>query len=176
MQKELDMKYMRLAMDQGRLSLKRDLLPVGAVIVRDNCVLMQSHKIGIEHAHLDHAEKNGIEEWFAIHPNEKDLRGATIYTNLEPCLMCLGLMINVRISRIVYALEDSYGGGAGLLTHPFHLPPRHRNDHPSIEWHMALRAEARDLFREYFTTTKSLFWKNPENPLVKLCCGTPLPA
>ncbi len=42
--------------------------------------------------------------------NNYRLPEATLYSTLEPCLMCFGSLIHARISRIVCGAEDPKGG------------------------------------------------------------------
>ena len=43
------------------------------------------------------------------------LPGATLYVTLEPCLMCLGAMVQARIARLVYGAPDPKVGATALL-------------------------------------------------------------
>ena len=42
--------------------------------------------------------------------NSKYLQGCTLYTTLEPCLMCYGAIYWSKISRIVYGADDPKKG------------------------------------------------------------------
>ncbi len=163
---EQDEYFMSLAIEEGSLALKKDMLPVGAVAVLKGRPIAHGRKIGYLHAHLDHAERN-ICEQILWSKNEKNANGVTIYTNLEPCLMCLGLMLNIRVSRIVYSLEDPYGGGVCILNQDS-LPIRHIDNHPFITAGI-LRDQSLLLFKEFFINTKKDFWRDKKNPLVNLC-------
>ena len=162
-----DKYYMELAIEAARESLASDLLPVGAVAVQEGRLLGTGWKRGILHAHLDHAERNLMDTLMNDKTGRENLRGATIFTTLEPCLMCIGEMLNLRVSRAVYAVDDPYGGGTCML-HPDLLPQRHKRDF------MGLTSGVLDdiavlLFRDFFRTTRSKYWKDPENPLWLQC-------
>lgn len=161
----LDEDFMKMAIEEAHVSLDKGFLPVGVVVVQDGAVIARGGKQGHTHYSLDHAERNVLEA--ILTDRSAKMQDATVYTTLEPCLMCLGLMLNVRVSRIVYALEDPYGGGVCMLR-PDALPIRHQKEHPFISAGI-LREETRILFKEFFASTASSFWKNPDNPLVKLC-------
>jgi len=165
-----DEHFMCIALEEAKKSLERGKLPVGAVIVSgDGKIIASGGKMDVTHSHTDHAEKNIIEELLESKQHTlKNLRGMTVYTTLEPCMMCFGLMLNVRVTRVVYALEDAYGG-ALFSFRPDDFPPRHKRDFPSITSGV-LREETRALFKEYFEQQPSDFWKDSENPLVALCC------
>jgi tRNA(adenine34) deaminase len=91
----------------------------------------------------------------------------TIYTTLEPCTMCFGTILNARIKKVVYSLEDLYGGATCLKRS--HMPERHQIGFPHIIGGL-LREETKELFKNFFRATKNSYWSShPENPLVKTC-------
>lgn len=55
----------------------------------------------------------------------------TMYTTLEPCLMCLGAILLHPISRVVFGSADGYGGAGRLHEH---LPPYFRQRFAALEW------------------------------------------
>src|SRR3990167_5571529 len=82
-------------------------VPVGAIIVSaEGQVLGSGYNISIQqHDPCAHAELCAIRQ--ACH-NVKNYRlpHATLYTTLEPCLMCAGAMLHARIKRLVFATRD----------------------------------------------------------------------
>jgi tRNA(adenine34) deaminase len=159
--------YMKEALLEAEASLRQGLLPVGAVFVRGGEIVHRTRKFGAKHPLFDHAERNGFEEY--LKPGVKDASDITVYVTLEPCTACLGLMLAAKVVRIVYALDDPYGGGV-LSLRPDALPIRHRAQHPFILPNI-LRNESKALMKEFFEANDGEFWKNKENPLVRLCLG-----
>ena len=44
------------------------------------------------------------------------LPGTTLYVTVEPCLMCVGALVNARVERLVYgAAEPKFGAVRSLL-------------------------------------------------------------
>jgi len=171
----IDRDLMAFALREARYSLSQDQLPVGAVVAdRAGTIWGRGAKTPHAHWRLDHAEMVALRT--AIQPRPAASRSAmddflaslTLYTTLEPCVMCIGAIMNCRIPRVIYALEDSYGGGVRLLATG--RPPRHENEYPDIIGGV-MREQSMDLFRQYFKTTGNTFWQNPDNPLVRLCLG-----
>lgn len=164
-----DKDFMRLALEQAELALQNDWLPVGAVFVKNCHVIAHGRKTGINHPHFDHAEHNGCYQALWSRNGPRNLAGFTVYTTLEPCLMCISMLMTTRVSRIVYALEDPYGGGGFLLSwRPSILPARFRKEHPSIEGGV-LRDDSKDLLRKFFEKqTGAQNWSDKNNPLVRL--------
>jgi diaminohydroxyphosphoribosylaminopyrimidine deaminase/5-amino-6-(5-phosphoribosylamino)uracil reductase len=91
---------------------------VGAVIVRDGAIIAEGHT---QPAGLAHAEADALNDARA---RNVDVRGATLYVNLEPCNRhgrtppCTEAIIAAGIGRVVYAIEDpnpAMRGGAVRL-------------------------------------------------------------
>src|SRR3989344_6070804 len=131
--------YMDLALEQAEVALNKGLIPVGAVFVHDNRVIVHGRKNGIIHTLFDHAEHNGCYQalWSRDGPR-----------NLQGC--------------IVYALEDPYGGGVFMLADPSRLPERFRSEHPTIAGGL-LREPSRTLLRQFFLKqAQDGHWTDPD--------------
>lgn len=119
---EKDEHYMRLALEQARLAYDRGEIPVGAVAVHQDRVIAQAHNTKEqERDPTVHAEM------IAIRKAAQQLGGwrlldVTLYCTMEPCPMCAGAMVQARLPRLVYAIDDPKAGAAGsildLLRHP----------------------------------------------------------
>lgn len=102
--------YMKLALESAVEGRKKDEVPVGAVIVKDGIVIASAHNEVEKRGNpLAHAEILAIEKATKF---LKDWRliNCTIYVTLEPCLMCMGAILNSRISRLVYGAGDNQKG------------------------------------------------------------------
>ena len=76
--------------------------PIGCVIVLDGAVVAEGHnEVGLRHDPTAHAEMVAIRRAAAALERD-ELRGATLYSTLQPCGMCTMASIWSRISRIVY--------------------------------------------------------------------------
>lgn len=103
---DIDYKYIKMAYKEALIAYQEDEVPVGCIIVKDGKVIAKSHnKREQKHSALAHAEILAIEK-ACKKVNAKFLDGATIYITLEPCLMCMGAIIQARISRIVYSANE----------------------------------------------------------------------
>lgn len=162
-----DVQYMRFALDQAELALKQDWIPVGAVFVRDNHVVANARKLGDKHALFDHAEHNGCYQVLYDRALE-NLDGFTVYSTMEPCLMCMSMLMTTRVSRIVYGIEDPYGGGGFILKHPELLPERFQKKRPTLEGGF-MRPESLGLLHRFFSEGRDeRNWSDKDNALVKL--------
>ena len=113
---------MQLAFDQASLAADCNEVPVGAVLTLNNTVIAQDHNRTImNHDPAAHAEVLVVRQ-AAIIKNNHRLINTTLYVTLEPCVMCVGAMIQARIDRLVFAASDPKSGAAGgvldLSAHP----------------------------------------------------------
>ena len=112
---ELDEQLMRAAREQAKAAAAFDEVPVGAVVVKNGEVI----GAGFNRSILDadptaHAEIVAIRAAAQAEQNYR-LSGATIYVTLEPCAMCMGALIQARISRLVFGAYDEKAGAAGSV-------------------------------------------------------------
>lgn len=162
-----DVRFMKLALEQARLALQNNWIPVGAIFVKDSRIAAQGTKNGMIHILFDHAEHNACYQALWNRDGAKNLKGFTVYSTLEPCLMCLSMLMTTRVSKIVFACKDPYGGGGRLLENPAVLPVRFQNERPEIVGGV-LESESKQLLREFFTTQQnSLHWNDQQNRLIQ---------
>lgn len=104
--------FMKEALLLARQAAENGEIPVGAVIVKDNEIIAQG-KNGREKKKdvFSHAECEAIKE-----AREKlgdwRLSGCSMYVTLEPCMMCMGAIINSRIDELCFAAYDLSQGAA----------------------------------------------------------------
>lgn len=106
---------MLTALEEAKCGALEDEVPVGAIIVRNNLVIGAAHNLPI--AMRDptaHAEILAIRDacaWL----NEYRLEGLSIYVTLEPCVMCVGALLNARIAQVYYGARDEKAGALGSV-------------------------------------------------------------
>jgi tRNA(adenine34) deaminase len=113
--------FMNEAFKEAQLSLEKDEVPVGAVIVWKNRIIARAHNL-VETLQdpTAHAEMQA----FTAATNtigSKYLDECTLYVTLEPCVMCAGAAFWTQIGRIVYGTDDEKRGYSlvrQLLLHP----------------------------------------------------------
>ena len=94
-----DERFMRMAIEEAR---QADF-PFGTVIVRDGAVLVRGRNLGRTiRDPTAHGEMVAIRRVVAEHGGAA-LRGTTLYTSGEPCVMCMGAILWSHIGRLVYA-------------------------------------------------------------------------
>ena len=94
-----DVRFMHIALKEAR----RGDYPFGAVIVKEGKVLSLGRNLGRTHDDpTAHGEMVAIRRCLAVHGSAA-LKGATLYTSGEPCVMCMGAIIWCGLGRMVYA-------------------------------------------------------------------------
>ena len=104
--------FMDVALTEARAAATRGEVPVGAVIVNaDGVILAQA---GNRTRELNdpsaHAEMLVIREACAKLGVER-LENADLYVTLEPCAMCAAVISAARVRRLYYAASDPKSGG-----------------------------------------------------------------
>ncbi len=97
---------MRTAIDLARKAERRPgLAPIGCVIVAGGAILAEgSNEVALQNDPTAHAEIVAIRR-AAESGATTELRGATLYSTLQPCGMCTMAAIWARVGRIVYGAE-----------------------------------------------------------------------
>jgi tRNA(adenine34) deaminase len=108
--------FMRLAIEQARRALHIGEVPIGAVLAADGKVVAQGFNQPI---HLvdptAHAEVVALRAAARALGNYR-LGGTTLYVTVEPCLMCVGAVLNARVGTVVYGTaEPKFGAVLSLL-------------------------------------------------------------
>ena len=101
----VDKEFMNEAIKLAIKSYEDDEVPVGAVVVKDNeiigCGYNQKDKTKNP---LKHAELIAIED-ACKYIGDWRLNGCILYTTFEPCMMCMGAIVESRISKVVYGVK-----------------------------------------------------------------------
>jgi tRNA(adenine34) deaminase len=151
-------KYMQTALDLARSALARDEFPVGCVIVYEGRVIAGGERRGTRKenpSELDHAEIIALRELETL-AEPIDRKRITVYSTMEPCLMCYGALLISGIEKIVYAYEDAMGGATACDRSQ--LPALYRSGGVEIVAGVC-RQESLALFKTYFSRPGMDYWK-----------------
>ncbi len=113
---------MSLALAEARRAFAKGEVPVGAVAVYQGEVIGRGHnEKETRRDPTAHAEIIALREAARVRGGWR-LFGVTLYCTMEPCPMCAGAMVQARLPRLVYAVDDPKAGAAGsvidILDHP----------------------------------------------------------
>jgi tRNA(adenine34) deaminase len=144
-QMESDNLFFERAIELACDAEKQNNLPIGAVICHEGKIVAEG-KNAIWYPRFNpnrHAEIEALRNvpdhlW-------KHSREMTLYTTLEPCLMCLGAILLHHIGRVLYGSSDRYGGASMVIGH---MPTYFENEISKTEWIGPAYPEACDELNE----------------------------
>jgi len=126
-----DKKFMRRAIELALLAEGEGNLPVGTVIALAGEVVAEGRN-AMWVPQFDATRHAEIEALRAVRANLWDSAAEmTLYTTLEPCLMCFGSILLHGVGRVVFGSSDSYGGPGASLEH---LPPYFQERFEKTQW------------------------------------------
>ncbi|MEW5866375.1 MAG: nucleoside deaminase [Bacillota bacterium] len=100
-------RFMREALKEAENALERGDRPIGAVIVHDGRIVGRaSNRFMTGRSCLAHAELNAL---MACAPYLYEYGSkCIIYSTVEPCVMCLGAIVQTNIRNVVFGMPDNY--------------------------------------------------------------------
>ena len=105
-----DERYMKMALEEARVALAQDEIPVGAVVVAHGQVVGKGHNLTEAlHDVTAHAEMQAITA-AAETLGGKYLTECALYVTVEPCVMCAGAIGWSQLERLVYGAGDEKRG------------------------------------------------------------------
>lgn len=108
--------HMRRALEQARLARDEGEVPVGAIVVVGGAVVAEGRNQPIGSGDpTAHAEIVALRQATRAAGNYR-LTGSTVYVTVEPCLMCVGALVNARVATVIYgAAEPKWGALVSLV-------------------------------------------------------------
>lgn len=134
--------YMQRALDQARMAMKRDEIPVGAIVVCGGQIIARSYNLTETLTDVTaHAEMQAITS-AANALGGKYLNQCTLYVTVEPCVMCAGAIGWAQLGRVVYGASDPKRGYSVYAPKAFHPKTQVTSG--------VLEAECAALMKEFF--------------------------
>ena len=140
--------FMRDAIKEAKRGWLDGEVPVGALLISQSGeILASDHNRCISHSDpTAHAEILVIRQ-AAKKLNNYRLNGITMVVTIEPCIMCMGAIINARLDTLVFGSFDSKLGAAGSI---YNLPDDERLNHRIKIIPRIMEQECRDLMKDFF--------------------------
>jgi tRNA(adenine34) deaminase len=146
-----DEDFLREALELALEAERGGEVPVGAVLVIDGRVMGRGRNSPISRSDpTAHAEVLALREAAAATGNYR-LEGATMYTTLEPCVMCAGALVAARVSRLVFGARDLRFGG---VRSKFQLADAEVLNHRVEIVEGVLGAECAELMQRFFNSRR----------------------
>lgn len=144
-----DEDFMWHCLELGRAALAGGDVPVGCLIVLDGKIIAEGiEAVKSKRDPTAHAEIEAVRA-ACVRQNTLDLSGATLYTNVEPCVMCAFAIRQTGIKAVIFGLSNKRVGGAASK-----FPVLTDSDFPSKQAPPKIRAgvlltECKNLQREF---------------------------
>jgi tRNA(adenine34) deaminase len=141
---------MEMALQQAREALAAGDFPVGCVLEYDGDIVAsgrRSNSFGRTNE-IDHAEILALRSLLAG-SRKIDIDRITVYSTMEPCLMCYATMLVNGVRRFVFSYEDAMGGGTNLPLQM--LSPLYRGMNVLVVGEV-LRNKSLAMFKEFFSS------------------------
>jgi tRNA(adenine34) deaminase len=138
--------FMRQALAEAQKSLKKEEVPVGAVLVFEKKIVSRGHNEPIaKNDPTAHAEMVAMRKAGSKSKNYR-LAGCDLYVTLEPCAMCLGAAVHARIRKLVFGATDPKSGAVESVM----KFPLERMNHRVEVVGGVLAAECSQILRDFF--------------------------
>ncbi len=147
-----DQYFMGEALRQARKAYAAEEVPIGAVVVREGHIIARAYnqvellKDATAHAEmlaLTQAEE-AVGDW--------RLTDCTLYVTKEPCPMCAGALVHVRMARVVFGASDPKAGAAGSAMNLLQFPTL---NHRCQVTRGVREAECRVLLQNFFAQQRN---------------------
>ncbi len=148
---ELDEEMMGQALAEARAALAEGEVPIGAVVACDWRVVGRGHnRRETENDPTLHAELIAVRD-AARRLARWRLTGCTVYSTVEPCMMCAGAMHLARVDRVVYAVPDPKAGAIDTL---YEVARDKRLNHQFEVVSGVCAEESRQLLQTFFSSLR----------------------
>ncbi len=146
-----DESFMRAALAEAAVAASVGEVPVGAILARNGEIIGRGLNRPIQDSDpTAHAEIMAIRAAAAAEKNYR-LLNTTMYVTLEPCAMCVGAMLNARVSRVVFGAYDVKAGAAGSVVDL--SDNRSHNNQIEVNGGL-LEAQCRELLQDFFRSRR----------------------
>jgi len=137
----VDELWMGLAICEAKKAYRKGEIPVGAVLVKGDRLISKAHNLTSKNP-LFHAEILAI-----LRADPEEVRDSTLYSTLEPCIMCSGALVLAKIREVVFAVPNEKFGGAYSL---YQIPLDSRLNHRVIVRRGPFGDKVEKILRQFF--------------------------
>lgn len=117
-----DESFMREALRLARKALEKEEVPIGAIVVRAGKIIARAfNQVEMLKDATAHAEMLVITQAEAA-VGDWRLNECDLYVTKEPCAMCAGALVHVRMRRVIFGCADPRSGAAGGTINLLQLP------------------------------------------------------
>jgi len=143
--------WMQEAIIEARKAESEGEVPVGAILLLNEKIVGRGHNSPIRlNDPTAHAEILALRQAARNSTNYR-LSGSVLIVTIEPCIMCVGAMIQARVEAVVYGAEDPK---AGAIRSQFQVEDWHRLNHIFQVSSGILQDECADLIKKFFASRR----------------------
>ena len=140
-------RYMRMALEEAGKALKEGEIPIGAVLVLGGKVLARAHNMPIAlNDPTAHAEILVLRE-AALKMGNYRLPNTSLYVTVEPCVMCIGALVQARVEHLIFGTFDPKTGACGSV---YDIPSSPDILHKMTVISGILEEECREIIQKFF--------------------------
>jgi tRNA(adenine34) deaminase len=155
-----DQFFMGEALRQAARAYEAEEVPIGAVVVRAGRIIARAHnQVELLKDATAHAEMLVLTQAEEI-TGDWRFTDCTLYVTKEPCPMCAGAIVHVRLARVVFGASDPKGGAAGGALNLLQFPSF---NHQCEITRGVREPECRTLLQTFFAEQRAKIPKAPEN-------------
>ena len=143
--------WMTEALSEARKAQSEGEVPVGAVVLLNEKIIGRGHNHPIrEHDPTAHAEIMALRQATHNIANYR-LPGSILIVTIEPCVMCVGAMIQARVEELIYGAADPKYGAVRSC---YQLADENKLNHRIHVTSGILEEECRLLMSTFFTSRR----------------------
>ncbi len=148
----MNYEYLNIAFEEAEKAFKKNEIPVGAVIVKDNTIISKTHNLKeLNKCCTSHAEILAINEASKIINNWR-LTDCDIYITLDPCPMCASAIKQSRIKNVYSANKNGDDNNYNIIKSIFDAD----KNNSSVNFITNLNSDkSNELLRAFFKKRRS---------------------
>ena len=140
-----DRSLMNMALEEAQKAAGIGEVPIGAVLVVNEHLVKGHNRVILDNDPTAHAEIVVIRKAAQLVNNYR-LSKSRLYVTIEPCIMCVGAIIQARIEYIAYGARDRRYGAVESMIEGFKLDVNHK---PNINAGL-MEDQASSLMKAFF--------------------------
>jgi tRNA(adenine34) deaminase len=143
--------WMREALAEARKAEAEGEVPVGAVVLLNDKIIGRGHNSPIRLKDpTAHAEVIALRQ-AARNVTNYRLLGSILIVTVEPCIMCVGAMIQARVEELIYGTADAKGGA---IRSCYRLADANRLNHQIRVISGVLEEECAAIIKSFFASRR----------------------
>lgn len=142
-----DIYFMEYVLKMAQGAYDNGEVPIGAVVVVGDTIIGKGYNLKeTRQDTVAHAEILAIQDASKAVGTWR-LSNSTLYTNVEPCIMCCGAILHARVDRVVFCASEPKFGGVISQANLFDIPTL---NHRVRYQYGLMAAESQNLIRQFF--------------------------